>query len=326
MATNIDLENARKAGKIHHTIRNEITEWIKPNMKYVDICHNIESRIKELTNYNSEEPLQSGIAFPTGVSTNNYAAHWTPNPLDNKKQLLENDICKIDYGVHINGMIVDSAFTVSFNPIYDTLLDASRTSTEIGVKLSGPDAIIKDIGKEIQENLESYEIELNGTIYPIKSIKELTGHEIKKYKIHAEKRVPNFYLEKYPARMLENEYYAIETFASTNYQGNKIFTDNNDCSHYMLNYNINYKEIPLSTKDSKFLNKIEQQFSTLAFCNRWLQDLNINRYDHYLKNLIKQNIVTKYPPIINTNSNSYVSQFEDTIYINDKGREILSRL
>ena len=31
-----NLDNARKAGKIHYRIRNEIYEWIKPNMKLFD--------------------------------------------------------------------------------------------------------------------------------------------------------------------------------------------------------------------------------------------------------------------------------------------------
>lgn len=318
--TNIKLDNAKKAGKIHYQIRNEILEWIEPNMKYIDICERIEHRIKELTNYSIDSPLTGGIAFPTGVSTNHCAAHWTPNPQDKNIYLTQDDICKIDYGVHLNGVIVDSAFTVSFNSKYDNLLEASKTSTDLGIKLSGPDAILSEIGKEIQENLESYEIELDGKIYPIKSIKDLTGHQIEPYKIHAKKRVPNFYLENYKERMEENEFYAIETFASTNYS--KVF-HGKDCSHYMLNYDVEYKQIPLGSKERKLLSQIEQYFGTLAFCNRWLHDLKFNRYEHHLKTLVKNNVVTKYPPIYD-NINSYVAQFEHTIHINDKGNEVLS--
>ena len=38
--------------------------------------------------------------------------------------------------------------------------------------------------------MESYEIELNGKTYPIKSVKNLNGHSIEPYKIHAGKSVP----------------------------------------------------------------------------------------------------------------------------------------
>lgn len=38
--------------------------------------------------------------------------------------------------------------------------------------------------------MESYELELDGTTYPIKSIRNLNGHSIAPYKIHAGKSVP----------------------------------------------------------------------------------------------------------------------------------------
>jgi methionyl aminopeptidase len=313
-----DLAYCRKAGKIHKQIKNEITEWIKPNMDLSFICNTIEDRIRELTNFDTDNPLQAGIAFPTGISINNCAAHWTPNPGD-KSILLQNDVCKIDFGVHVNGFIADSAITIAFEDKYLPLLEASKTSTQIGIDKSGPDAHIGDISAEIEENLESYEIELNNNIHPIKSVKDLMGHQIKPYQIHAQKRVPNFKLE-YNERMCEGEFYAIETFASS---GNGLAYEGKECSHYMLNYTDNYQSIQLPTKDKKFLENIEKHFSTLAFCNRWLDKLKIKRYDHLLKNLIKANVVKKYPPLYDIN-NSYVAQFEHTIYINDIGREILS--
>ena len=144
------------------------------------------------------------------------------------------------------------------------------------------------------------------------------GHQIKPYQIHGEKS-SEFKLE-YNERMLEGEFYAIETFASS---GNGLAYEGKECSHFMLNYNIDYKSIPLPNKDKKLLTAIENNFGTLAFCNRWLDSLKINRYEHFLKNLIKSNVVTKYPPLYDIN-NSYVAQFEHTIYINDKGREILT--
>ena len=226
------LEYCQSAANIHIEVRKELKDFIKPGKKLIDICNFIENKIGHLSSKKHGPQINNGIAFPTGISLNNIAAHWTPGSND-VQVLKEDDICKIDYGVHLNGIIVDSAFTVSFDSKYDNLLEASRTSTELGIKLSGPDAVLSDIGKEIQENLESYEIELEGKTYLIKSIKDLTGHQIEPYKIHARKRVPNFYLENYKERMEEDEFYAIETFASTNYT--KV-SHGKDCSHFMLNY------------------------------------------------------------------------------------------
>lgn len=80
-----------------------------------------------------ENGLKSGIAFPTGCSINNVAAHYTPNPGDNTV-LGYDDVCKIDFGTHINGRIIDTAFTVAFNPVYDKLLEAVKDATNTGIR------------------------------------------------------------------------------------------------------------------------------------------------------------------------------------------------
>lgn len=49
-----------------------------------------------------ENGLQAGLAFPTGCSINHCAAHYTPNAGD-PTVLRYDDVCKIDFGTHING-------------------------------------------------------------------------------------------------------------------------------------------------------------------------------------------------------------------------------
>lgn len=92
--------------------------------------------------------LEAGIAFPTGCSINHVAAHYTPNSGDDR--VLEvNDVCKIDFGTHVRGLLVDCAFTVSFNPIYDNLLTAVKEATNTGVREAGIDARLNEIGAAI---------------------------------------------------------------------------------------------------------------------------------------------------------------------------------
>lgn len=50
----------------------------------------------------AEQGLEAGLAFPTGCSLNHCAAHYTPNAGD-KTVLQYDDVCKIDFGTHING-------------------------------------------------------------------------------------------------------------------------------------------------------------------------------------------------------------------------------
>lgn len=38
--------------------------------------------------------------------------------------------------------------------------------------------------------MESYEVEIGNKVYPVKSVRNLCGHSIKPYQIHAGKSVP----------------------------------------------------------------------------------------------------------------------------------------
>jgi methionyl aminopeptidase len=49
--------------------------------------------------------------------------------------LQQGDVMKVDFGVHINGRIVDSAFTMAFDPVYDNLLAAVKDATNTGVRV-----------------------------------------------------------------------------------------------------------------------------------------------------------------------------------------------
>lgn len=62
--------------------------------------------------------------------------------------------------------------------------------------------------------MESYEVEINGKVHPIKSIRSITGHDILPYRIHGGKQVP-FIKNNDPTKMEEGEVFAIETFGST---------------------------------------------------------------------------------------------------------------
>ena len=127
----------------------------------IDICTEIETSAKLLIEANK---LEAGWAFPTGCSINHVAAHYTPNPGD-FRVLEKDDVCKIDFGIHVRGLLVDCAFTVAFNPIYDNLVEAAKEATNTGVRESGIDSRLNEIGEAIQETMESYEVEIGNKTY-----------------------------------------------------------------------------------------------------------------------------------------------------------------
>ncbi|PNY08547.1 methionine aminopeptidase 2B-like protein [Trifolium pratense] len=154
-------DSVRRAAEVHRQVRKYMKGIIKPGMLMTDLCETLENTVRKLI---SEDGLQAGIAFPTGCSLNWVAAHWTPNSGD-KTVLQYDDVMKLDFGTHVDGYIVDCAFTVAFNPMFDPLLEASREATYTGIKESGIDVRLCDVGAAIQEVMESYEVEINGKVY-----------------------------------------------------------------------------------------------------------------------------------------------------------------
>ena len=210
------LTDYRHGAEVHRQVRRWAQKNIKPGQSLTQIAEGIEDSVRALTGHPGLEEgdnLKGGMGFPTGLSINHCAAHYTPNA-GNKWILGEKDVMKVDFGVHINGRIVDSAFTMSFDPMYDNLLAAAKDATNTGVREAGIDVRMSDIGAAIQEAMESYEVEINGNTYPVKCIRNLNGHTIGHYSIHGGKSVP-IVKGGDQTKMEEGETYAIETFGST---------------------------------------------------------------------------------------------------------------
>lgn len=210
------LTDYRRAAEIHRQVRQWAQKNIKPGQTLTEIAEGIEDGVRALTGHQGLEEgdnLKGGMGFPTGLSINHCAAHYTPNA-GNRMVLNQEDVMKVDFGVHINGRIVDSAFTMSFDPVYDNLLTAVKEATNAGIKEAGIDVRMSDIGAAIQEVMESYEVEIKGTTYPVKAIRNLNGHDIHPYSIHGGKSVP-IVKGGDQTKMEEGETFAIETFGST---------------------------------------------------------------------------------------------------------------
>lgn len=307
----------REAAEVHRQVRAYMKPYIKPGVLLSDMCVRLENASRALLGAKDGD-LSRGIAFPTGCSLNHVAAHYTPNKGD-KTVLGYDDVMKVDFGTQINGRIIDSAWTVHFNPKYDALVEAVRAATNEGVKTAGIDVQLCEIGAAVQEVMESYEVELNGKTYPVKAIRNLNGHSIGPYQIHAGKSVP-IVKGGERTKMEEGEFYAIETFGST---GKGYVTEDLECSHYMKDFHAGHVALR-SAKARSLLSVIDRNFGTLAFCRRFLDRLGEEKYLMGLKALCDAGIVNPYPPLCDQKG-SFTAQFEHTLVLKPTRKEVLSR-
>ena len=318
------LTDYRQAAEVHKEVRKYARSVIKPGMGLTEIAETIENGTRHLTGHMGLEEgdnLIAGVAFPTGLSINHCAAHYSPNA-GNKMTLKEEDVIKIDFGVHVNGRIVDSAWTMAFQPQYDNLLAAVKDATNTGVRLAGIDARMSEIGEGIQEAMESYEVTINGETFPVKSIRNLNGHTIGPYSIHggsAGKSVP-IVKGGSNEKMEEGETYAIETFGST---GKGVVRDDMEVSHYAKAPDAPKVALRVASAKS-LLRSIDKNFGTLPFCRRYLDRLGHEKYLLGLNNLVQAGIVNDYPPLCDIKG-SYTAQFEHTILLRPNVKEVVSR-
>ncbi|KAI0012663.1 methionine aminopeptidase 2-like protein [Xylariaceae sp. FL0662B] len=315
------LTDYRHAAETHRQVRQWAQKNIKPGQTLTEIANGIEDSIRRLVGHDGlteGDAIVAGVGFPTGLNLDHIAAHYTPNA-GNKTVLQQGNVMKVDIGVHVKGKIVDSAFTMAFDPMYDNLLAAVKAATNTGVKEAGIDVRLGELGGLIQETMESYECEINGTTYPIKSIRNLTGHTILPYSIHGTKSVP-IVKSADTTKMEEGDVFAIETFGST---GNGYVRDDGEISHYALRGDAPKVDLRLSSAKS-LLNVIKKNFSTIPFCRRYLDRIGQEKYLLGLNNLVQSGIVEDYPPLVDKKG-SYTAQFEHTILLRPTVKEVISR-
>lgn len=309
------VNTVRQASEVHRQVRAYMKDYIKPGVKLIDMCERLENANRALVD---AKGLDAGIAFPTGCSLNHVAAHYTPNSGDDTV-LGYDDVMKVDFGTQINGRIIDCAWTVAFNPRYDPLVEAVRDATNAGIATAGIDVRLCDVGEAVQEVMESHEVELDGKTYPIKCVRNLNGHSIAPYQIHAGKSVP-IVKGGEATKMEEGEFFAIETFGST---GKGYVREDYECSHYMKNFDAGHVPLRLPRARS-LLATIDREFGTLAFCRRFLDRLGETKYLMGLKALCDAGVVDPYPPLCDTRG-CYTAQFEHTILLRPTCKEVLSR-
>ena len=124
--------------KLEKAHNNEILLLDKPfsQLTLLELRSIIETEIKgKLPNEQNY-----GLAFPIGLNTDSIVAHYTPTKikdsvldtlpyyLNGNTKLNRCRILKVDFGVHINGYIIDSAFSLNLDKSTESkiLIDSSK--------------------------------------------------------------------------------------------------------------------------------------------------------------------------------------------------------
>ncbi|MEM4330955.1 MAG: type II methionyl aminopeptidase, partial [Candidatus Pacearchaeota archaeon] len=264
-------------------IKKEAKEFIRKGTLLIEIAEFIERRITE---------LGGKTAFPTNLSLNEIAAHYTPSINDKKRA---EGLLKVDFGVEIDGFIADTAFSLDLTEEkkYEEMIKFNENILKETINSLNYESKVFEIGKKISSLLKEKKF---------KVIRNLTGHSLSKYEIHASPSIPN--IENKDETPLKEKAIAIEPFLT---EGVGEVKEGESSEIFML---INNEKKPRTKESREFLDFIKKEYKTKPFCKRWLEKKGFKQI--YLFLLVKEGFLYNFPILIEK-SRYPVSQVEESI-------------
>ncbi len=298
----IKIESLRKAGKIAQEVKKFIKPKIKVGAKAYDLISETEAKIEE---------LEGLCAFPVNLCINNIAAHYTSPIKDDGLEITDGDLVKIDLGVHIDGYIVDTAFSMSFSEeeSLEHIIQATDVALDAAKMMVKPKTNTRDIGRKIEEIVKGFNYN---------PIRELGGHQIERWTVHGKKQLPE--LGSQGGDIMDaGDVFSIEIFASTG-EG----SIHNTQYSYIYELNPYAGRVPLRRKTSKqLLGYINKNYKTLPFAERWLAKEFRLGIAFGLQELIQQGKLQVHY-VLAEKKGVYVAQIEETILLTEDGFEQLT--
>jgi methionyl aminopeptidase len=284
------LDKYIEAGKIAAQVRDYGCGLVKKDILVVEIAEKIDKKIAE---------LKAKPAFPVNISINDMAAHWHP-ALNDKATIKEEDYVKIDVGVHVDGYIGDTAKTVRIAGKDDLIL-CSEKMLENAIKIIRTGTTIGEIGQIIENTAKEF---------GFNPIRNLTGHSLGHYDVHAGLTIPNVKNDsKYQLR--EDEVIAIEPFCTS---GNGLVKDSGNALIFRW---INDRPTRI-IEGRKILEMARDRFERLPFAKRWIQkNFSTLKVELSLKELEGVNALYGYKPLREV-SGKPVAQSEHTLIVKEK--------
>ncbi len=292
------LDALRRAGRIARKVREKSLSIVREGVSLIDVCSLLEGLI-----------LDEGAkpAFPCNICINDVAAHYTPT-IGDRSIIPPRSLVKIDIGVCVDGYIADTAITISLDSYLQPIVEAVNTALLEAVKIIKPGVQTSTIGGVIQRVITSR---------GFKPIRNLTGHEITRYNLHAGLSIPNIQIAR--GEKLElNHVYAIEPFATMSDGGGEVVSSNTTTIYRL---NVGKFKLEKLEEERKLLEFIYERFNGLPYTPRWIPDFEKLSKIH--DKIVRLGKIYSYPVLVERKGRP-VSQAEHTVIVTEKGCEVIT--
>jgi len=292
MLTEEELSFLRKAGKVSAEARNLGMEMVGEGVKLYDVAQEVEGYIRS---------KGCGLAFPCNLSINEIAAHYSPC-VDDKKVFAKGDVVKVDCGAQLNGYVGDTAGTVEVGTKkYRSLVESSKLARDTVAEFVGAGTPINEIGRAVERSMNR-----DG----FKPIKNLCGHQIKAYNLHAGISIPN-YDDGNTNRLQQGMIIAIEPFA-TNGEGIVLNGPPGNIVRILRERKL------ADPKAQEFFEYVRNEFHAFPFCAR---SCDFPDAETHVKNLVRHGVLSSYAQLIEAKK-GIVTQHEHTFYMISERAEV----
>ncbi len=292
-------EQYRESGKITHDVRAVVKARVKPGTGYLETCELVEKEIAS---------RGGSPAFPTGIGVNQVTAHYAPQK-DDTSAFVESDLVKVDFGVHVDGYITDTAVSLTFNPDHRLMLDAAERALSAAIEVAKREARTGEIGRAIYREASRF---------GFKTIENLTGHTLDRYMVHAGKSIPNLYMPGMQS-LKRGDVFAIEPFVTLGSAAGYVV----DSPSQTIFSVVARKKTGMSELD-RFADRVWEDRKSLPFTPRWYADeFGERELARILETLMQKRVVRSYPTLVEA-SGSPVAQFEQTLALDEGGLVVLT--
>ncbi len=289
-----DVRDAlREAGRVSREAKERAAQMVAEGVLLLDVAEEVEGVFRK----HGLRP-----AFPTCISIDNIAAHYSPTH-DDPLRFRRGNVVKLDLGAHKDGWVADTAVTVEVGTRnWSRLIQASELALQTAIEAVRPGVETRLLGEGIRRAIEA-----NG----YKPIRNLTGHTIERYVLHAGKSVPN--IPHGHDTLEEDEVVAIEPFSSS---GAGEVDGRRTGNIYRV-----LRTKPLKDEGlNDFLQALSREFATLPFAERWAYAVN-PKAPAFLNQLLRTGAVMTYPSLLDVGA-GIVAQTEHTMIVTDRGADV----
>jgi len=291
-----------RAGKL----AREMREWILEHVSVPQTCLEIATSIEDEIAKRGGQP-----AFPTGIGINGITAHYAPQE-DDQTRIAGGDLVKIDYGVHFDGYVADTAVTMTENAEYELLMETTKRALEAAISVVKRDPRTGEIGKAIEATARQA---------GFKTINNLSGHTLEQYTVHAGKSIPNVYAPNQPV-LKRDDVFAIEPFLTPGTAAGYV-VDAPASSPVTIFSLMMRKRTGVKELDA-VVESVWNARKSLPFTPRWFsKEFGRQRLPKLLAELERRRIVRGYPTLVEA-SNAPVAQFEHTMKMEGNSLVILT--